>query len=137
MYREIYIHVFAIVNQPTYSILASVLCSKMKQYCLKFHASGQRWIRVEPRGMVQPIPAAVLETTQEHNWSRSHVIRMCSSQCTMVRPITVAMTKKMVAPSTIRFSACFSPVDLDVMKEYEIITLIYNRKSCRLDLLSF
>ncbi len=55
----------------------------------------------------------------------------------MVWPITAAMTKKMAPPSTVRFTACFSPVDHDVMKEYEIITLMYNRKSCRLDLLSF
>ncbi len=27
----------------------------MKQYWLKFHATGQHWIWVEPRGMVQPI----------------------------------------------------------------------------------
>ncbi len=54
MYMEIYIHVFAIIKQPTWHI-ASVLCKKMKQHWLKFHASGQCSIRVEPRGMVQPI----------------------------------------------------------------------------------
>ncbi len=60
------------LSNSLHSILASILCSKMKPYCLKFHASGQCWIRVEPRCMVQPIAAAVFETTQEHDWSRSH-----------------------------------------------------------------
>ncbi len=36
----------------------------------------------------------------------------------------------MAAPS----SSHFSPGDLAVMKEYEIIMLIYNTKTCRLDL---
>ncbi len=86
--------------------------------------------------MVEPTAAVVLETMQEHDWSRSHVTCMRTSSCAMVWPIVAAMTKKMAVPSPVHFSARFSPVDLDVMKEYEIITLIYNRKSCRLDLLS-
>ncbi len=37
MYREIYVHVFAIIKYPTYSILASVLCKKNEViYWLKF-----------------------------------------------------------------------------------------------------
>ncbi len=87
--------------------------------------------------MVQPIAAAGLEITKENIQSRSHVICMRSSPHAMVRPITAAMMKKMAAPGTVHFSVRFSTVDLVVMKEYEIITLIYNRKSCRLDLLSF
>ncbi len=47
----------------------------------------------------------------------------------MVRPIRAELTKNMAAHSTVHFSVRFSTVDLDVMKEYEIITLIYNRKS--------
>ncbi len=66
---------------------------------------------------------------RDHDPSRSHVIRMCSLPGAMVWQIIVAMTKKMAAPST--------QGDLDVIKKYEMITLIYNRKSCRLDLLSF
>ncbi len=66
--------------------------------------------------MVQPLTAAVLETTQEHVQSRSHVIYMCSSPCAVVQPITAVMMKKMAASSLIRFSARFSPGDLDVMK---------------------
>ncbi len=37
----------------------------------------------------------------------------------------------MAAPSTPHFSANFSPGDLAVLKEYEIITLIYKIKTCR------
>ncbi len=36
-------------------ILVSVLCKKIKQYWLKFDASGQRSNRLEPSRMVQPI----------------------------------------------------------------------------------
>ncbi len=48
-----------------HSILVSVLCKKIKQYCLKFHASGQCWIQVEPCGMVQPITHNLVERKQE------------------------------------------------------------------------
>ncbi len=58
-----------------HSILASVLCSKMKQYWLKFHASEQDWIRVEPRGMVQPIAHNLVETE-----TRYHVVWFSQSQ---------------------------------------------------------
>ncbi len=75
-------------SNSLHSILASVLCKKMKQYWLKFHASGQRNGYIDssvttwygstnhmtlsyankmtvpiPRGMVQPITAAVLENS--------------------------------------------------------------------------
>ncbi len=36
MYSEIYVHVFAIIKQPTNSILASALCKKIKQYMGQF-----------------------------------------------------------------------------------------------------
>ncbi len=62
MYSEIYIHVSP---NSLHSILACVLCSKMKQYWLKFHASGQRWIRMEPRGMVQPITHNLVHQKQD------------------------------------------------------------------------
>ncbi len=56
------------LSNSLHSILASVLCSEMKQYCLKFHALEQRWIRVEPCGMVQPIAHNQVETeTRYHN----------------------------------------------------------------------
>ncbi len=72
MYREIYVHVFAIIKHP-HSILASVLLKKIKQYCLKFHAAGEQLcfnqlrcllamcsaISVGPRGMFQPIAVAM------------------------------------------------------------------------------
>ncbi len=64
MYREIY--VLCICNHQTANIAYwHLYCvKKIKQHCLKFHAPGQRWIRVESHGMVQPIAAAVLETSQ-------------------------------------------------------------------------
>ncbi len=43
------------LSNNLHSILVSVLCKKMKQYCLKFYATGQLWIQVESHGMVEPI----------------------------------------------------------------------------------
>ncbi len=51
----------------------------MKQYCLKFRAPGQRWIRVEPCGMVQPITLNLVKTETRYQvvwFSQSQ--RLCS-----------------------------------------------------------
>ncbi len=51
----------------------------MKQYWLKFHASGQHWIRVEPHGMVQPIAHNLVEMeTRYHMVWFSQLQRLCS-----------------------------------------------------------
>ncbi len=47
----------------------------MKQYWLKFHASRQCWIRVEPRSMVQPITHNLVETE-----TRYHMVWFSQSQ---------------------------------------------------------
>ncbi len=47
----------------------------MKQYWLKFHASGQHSIRVEPHGMVQPIAHNQVEME-----TRYHVVWFSQSQ---------------------------------------------------------
>ncbi len=52
-------------SNSLHSILVNVLCKKMKQYQLKFHGMGQRWIRVEPRGMVQPITHNLVHRKQD------------------------------------------------------------------------
>ncbi len=87
--------------------------------------------------MVQPITAAVLEITH-----RTRLINVtCNTNVQFTTyygsPNYSSNDEKMAVPSTVRISARFSPGDFDVMKEYEMITLIYNRKSCRLYLLSF
>ncbi len=71
--------------------------------CLRAMCSA---ISVGPRGMVQPIAAAVFKTFTMTN--KDGGIHPC---------IMLALI-------------------LQTLKEHEIITLIYNRKSCRLDLLS-
>ncbi len=62
----------------------------MKQYWLKFHASGQRWIRVEPLGMVQPITHNLVETE-----TRYHMVWFSQSQwlCSKWRIKVAAHTK--------------------------------------------
>ncbi len=94
----------------------SVFCLKMKQYWPKFHATGQCWIWVEPRGMVQPITHNQVKTETRHQmvWF-SQLQRLCSK-----------WRIKIAAPTKL----------YQALKEYEIITLIYNRKSCSLGLLS-
>ncbi len=62
-------------SNSLHSILESVLCSRMKQYWLKFHATGQLWIRVKPCGMVQPIAHNQVETE-----TRYHVVWFSQSQ---------------------------------------------------------
>ncbi len=39
MYKEIYISMYLWSSNSSHSILVSVLCKKIKQYCLKFHAA--------------------------------------------------------------------------------------------------
>ncbi len=76
------------LSNSLHSILAFVLCSKMKQYWLKFHASGQRWIRVELCGMVQPITHNLvkMETRYYMVWF-SQSQRLCSKwQIKMAAP---------------------------------------------------
>ncbi len=63
------------LSKIAHSILVSVLCSKIKQYWLKFHALGQRWIRQEPCGIVQPITHNLVETK-----TRYHVVCFGQSQ---------------------------------------------------------
>ncbi len=111
-------------SNSLHSILSSVLCKKMKQYWLKFHASGQhcgyidssgtRWYGSAPipRGMV-PIP------------------------CGIVQPITEAVLKTFAMTNKNGTLHPHAGSHFCTLKEYEIITLIYNRKSCRLDLLFF
>ncbi len=102
--------------------LASVLCKKKYEailtkipcfgaalwlYRFKYLRTMCSAISVEPPGMVQPIAVAVLET--------------------------FVMTNK---DGALHPSTCWLSF-LQTLKGYELITLIYNRKSCRLDLLSF
>ncbi len=110
------------LSNSLHNILASVLCSKIKQYWLKFYASGQRWIRVEPHGMVQPIAHDLVATE-----TRYHVVLFSQWQrlCLKWRIKMAAPTK----PHALSF--------LQTLKEYEIITLIYNRKSCSLGFFLF
>ncbi len=63
------------LSNSLHRILVSALCSKMKQYWLKFHASGQRWIRVERCGRVQVITHNLVETE-----TRYHVVWFSQSQ---------------------------------------------------------
>ncbi len=75
------------------SILAFVLCKKMKQHWVKFHASGQRLIRVKPRGMVQPITHKLLHKKQDGSDHTTWYTKAISvGPRGMVQPITVAMT---------------------------------------------
>ncbi len=62
-------------SNSIHSILASVFCWKMKQYLLKFHATVQRWIQVEPLGMVQPITHNLVEME-----TRYHLVWFSQSQ---------------------------------------------------------
>ncbi len=75
------------------SILASVLCKKIKQHLVKFHASGQHSIRVEPRGMVQPIIHNLVHRKQDGSDHTTWYTSATSvGPCGMVQPIAVAMT---------------------------------------------
>ncbi len=77
------------LSNRLHSILTSVLCSKMKQYWLQFHASDQDWIRVEPRGMVQPIAHNLvrMETRYHMVWF-SQSQQLCSKwRIKMVAPM--------------------------------------------------
>ncbi len=105
-----YMSMYLWLSNSLHSILVSVLCSIMKQYWLKFHATVQRWIRVEPHGIVQPITnnQVELETRYHMVWF-SQSLRLWSK-----------WRIKMVAPTKLH----------QTLKEYEIIRLIYNRKSC-------
>ncbi len=141
MYREIYIHVFTIIEQPTYRILSSVLCSKMKQYWLKFHASGQRWIRVEPRGMVQPITHNLVNRKQDGSthvtwYTKVKVSNFFWSMWYGSANRSGNDVNKMAAPFCVLLLFINTLDFLHTLKEYEIIKLIYNRKSCSLGLLS-
>ncbi len=52
-------------HQTAYIAYWRLLFKKMKQHGLKFHASGQLSIRVEPRGMVQPITHNLVRRKQD------------------------------------------------------------------------
>ncbi len=85
MYREIYLHIFASPNS-LYSILTSVLCKKIEAiltqipccrealwlYRFKYPRTICSAISVKPRGMVQPIATAVLETFIMTNKDGAH-----------------------------------------------------------------
>ncbi len=65
----------------------------MKQHGLKLHASGQRSIRVEPRGMVQPITHNLVRRKQDVSDNTSWYMSATSvGPRGMVHPIAVAMT---------------------------------------------
>ncbi len=92
-------------------------CEKMKQYCLKFLAVGER-LCVNQLGCLHAMCSAI-----------------SMGPCGMVQPITMTVLKTFTMMNKCTMACWLS--FLQTLKEYEIITLIYNRKSCRLDLLSF
>ncbi len=108
-------------SNSLHSILTTVLCKKIKQHGLKFHASGQRSIRVEPYGMVQPITHNLVHQKQDGS---DHTTLYMSA--TSIRPHGSANrscndVNKMAAP--IRTSSQYY-FCANSLKEYEIITLI-------------
>ncbi len=80
-------------SNSLHSILGTVLCKKIKQNGLKFHASGQLSIRVEPHGMVQLITHNLVYLKQDGS---DHTTWYTSATSIgphgMVQPIAVAMT---------------------------------------------
>ncbi len=56
--------------------------------------------------------------------------------CGMVQPIAAALLQMTIKDGGAHEATQWLSF-LQILKEYEIITLIYNRKSCRLDLLSY
>ncbi len=80
-------------SNSLHSILATVLCKKMKQHGLKFHASGQCSIRVEPSGMVQPITHNLVRRKQDgSDHTTWYTLATSVGPCGMIQPIAVAMT---------------------------------------------
>ncbi len=73
--------------------------------------------------------------SQSHiSWSTGNKMAV-PIPCGMVQPI-VAVVLKMIKKDGGTHEATSWLSFLQTLKEYEIITLIYNRKSCKLDLLS-
>ncbi len=85
------------LSNSLHSMLASVLCTKMKQYWLKFYSTEQRWIRVESHGIVQPIAHNQVEKE-----TRYHMIRFSQSQrlCSKWRIKMAAPMKLHQAPGS-------------------------------------
>ncbi len=92
-YKEIYIH-YLWSSNSLHSILVTVFCKKkMKQHGLKFHASGQRSIWVEPCSIVQPITHNLVHWKQYgSNHSTWYTLATSVGPHGMVQPITVAIT---------------------------------------------
>ncbi len=83
----------------------------MKQYCLKVHALGQRWIQVEPCRMVHQIRHNLVERKQDGSTHTTWYTR-CEGEGHKMEVFPVHMQAIIFANS---------------LKEYEIITLIYNK----------
>ncbi len=73
--------------------LHSILAKKMKKHRVKFHAPGERTIRVEPCGMVQPITHNLVHRKQDGSDHTTWYTKAISVGLHgMVQPIAVAMT---------------------------------------------
>ncbi len=108
------------LSNSLHSILPSVLCSKIKQYWLKFHAAGQRWIRVEPPGMVKPITHNQVETE-----TRYHVVWFSQSQrlCSKWQIKMAVPTKLHQVPGSERIWNNYVDIQQKIMQFRFIISL--------------
>ncbi len=120
----------------------------MKQHGLKSHASGQRSIRVEPHGMVQPIRHNLVHRKQDSSDHTTWYTKAISiGPRGMVHPIAVAMTKiKWQRPSVHlaphRIAFCLQTLEgiwnnyVDIEQKVTQVIFIIFLSTCRYNSLS-